>query len=90
MAEVGHSGSQAAQLVQSSVTMVLAMGFLLSARKERNGTAFPTQLARLAPRRGEKELSCWREVGDLRELALLRGAPPEPQKVREKTGEIQS
>jgi hypothetical protein len=57
MAEVGHSGSQAAQLVQSSVTMVLAMGFLLSSRKERNGAAFPTQPARLAPRRAEKELS---------------------------------
>jgi len=27
---VGHSGSQAAQLVQSSVTIVLAMGILRS------------------------------------------------------------
>jgi hypothetical protein len=36
MAVVGHSGSQAAQLVQSSVTIVLAMGFLQSSGLKRH------------------------------------------------------
>jgi hypothetical protein len=50
MAVLGHSGSQAPQLVQSSVTILLAIGILRASGFGRAKGAWRALTARLAPR----------------------------------------